>query len=106
MPNLVIFDGNTLKNESGTVQVKVASRANTKSNDTKSCFFIKKISLIPTAAKSTVSQSIQRPPANTIGINKIKAITAVITRCFILTIRFVYLTKAPVTVLKFINKLF
>lgn len=40
-------------------------------------------SLIPTAAKMTVSHSIQSPPIITIGINKIKAITAVIIRCFI-----------------------
>ena len=66
----MIFEGNTLKNESGTVQVKVASKANKKLKETKICFFIKKISLMPTAANNTVSQSIQRPPASTIGIKK------------------------------------
>ena len=68
---------------SGTAQVIVANKASKKLTETKICFFIKKISLIPTAAKATVSQSIHKPPAMTIGINKIKAITAVITRCFI-----------------------
>ena len=90
MPYFVQWNGIDLRKLSGTAQTIVASKANIKFTETNICFFIKKNSLIPTAANKTVSQSIQSPPAMTIGINKIKAITAVITRCFI------YLPNYPI----------